>query len=148
MSVANPGGWECLGLEIIYPFFLFCIIYKFEMAYKHFATFVEKTNKQKQAVQSQGKWDLHTSAVFCVLSPWLLFTGGHSPRGTDPCWPGSPRAVLQSITSCLNSRFPVAGQLELEPVQEDKQEQSCLGRSPVGVNEKGEAMNSRKVLCH
>lgn len=69
---------------------------------------------------------MHMSArLRCPQSLAPLCWAGPGPQeGADPCLPvlpaGPPPAVLQFITSCLSSRFQVAGQLEL--LQEDKQE--------------------------
>lgn len=74
------------------PFFLFCIIYKFEMAYKLFATFVEKTNKQKtSSSEPRQAGSAHLSCVLCPESLAAFFWRPQSPGH----WP-----LLARLSSC------------------------------------------------
>lgn len=108
--MAVPGGCECLG-EV--PLLLQPSVW-FELADQHLLIYLFL--QKPKATWSTGQLDRHThQRCSGGLNPWLLSASrAESQRAPTPAWQvlRAARAVLQSITSCLSSRFLVAGQLE------------------------------------
>ena len=111
--------WEIWEEE--FQFILYILPYDLKLPYKHFLFFAKK-KKIKVSPEQKAAGHAHISCA-----PGSLFLGSYqqskalsSGRALTPACQALLLVFLQSITSCLSSRFPVAGQLEL--LQKDKQE--------------------------